>query len=87
MSIIMASVIKNQLSVSLIQPRTSFPLLTIAVCALQIEANYDEDEARKCLFWMQLIVPLEQIPNTSDAIDASSQNFHQLLADGMILLK
>jgi len=53
----------------------------------KIEANVDVDEARKCLYWIQLITGCEEIPNTQDAIDASHDSFYNLLRDGVMLLK
>lgn len=53
----------------------------------KIESNYNEEEAKKCLTWIQLVTGIEDIPSTQDAIDATHDNFHELLRDGLILLK
>jgi len=53
----------------------------------KIDGNYDEEESRKSLHWIQVVSGCEEIPADASAIDASSENFHTLLHDGMILCK
>jgi len=53
----------------------------------QIEANFDEDEARKCLYWIKLITDVDEIPSNADSIDASHDAFHDVLGDGLVLCK
>lgn len=53
----------------------------------KIDSNFNEEEANKCLFWIQLVSGCEEIPTTQSAINASPDNFHELLKDGLILLK
>merc|ERR1712170_179808 len=53
----------------------------------KIVANYDQDEAKKCLAWIQLVTGCEEIPANYDQIDASHDNFHELLKDGLILCR
>lgn len=53
----------------------------------KIEANYDPEEARKCLYWIRCITDVEEIPDNPDQIDSSADKFHELLKDGMILCK
>lgn len=53
----------------------------------KIDANYDQEEATKTLAWIQIITGCEEIPADAGQIDASSDNFHALLHDGMILCK
>jgi hypothetical protein len=53
----------------------------------KIEANYDSAEAVRCLYWIREITGVEEIPASQDAIDGSHDNFHNLLADGLILCK
>ena len=54
---------------------------------MQIEANFDEDEARKCLHWIKLITYVDEIPSNADSIDASHDAFHDVLGDGLVLCK
>jgi len=51
----------------------------------KIVSNYDEDEARKCLVWLQAISGTDQIPSDAGSVDASHDHFHELLKDGLIL--
>jgi len=53
----------------------------------KIEANYDENEARKCLYWIRCVTGCEEIPENADSIDASADSFYDLLHDGMIICK
>lgn len=53
----------------------------------KIEANYDPQEAVRCLYWIKLITGVEEIPDSPDAIDGSHDAFHALLGDGLILCK
>ncbi|ESO10819.1 hypothetical protein HELRODRAFT_97044 [Helobdella robusta] len=53
----------------------------------KIEANFDPQEAAKCLYWIKLMTDAEEIPGVLEEIDASHDNFHELLGDGVILLK
>ena len=52
---------------------------------LQIEANYDSEEAKKCLYWIRAITGFESIPNDVSAINGSADNFYELLHDGTLL--
>ena len=53
----------------------------------KIVSNFDEDEARKCLHWIQLVTGCEEIPASPDQIDASHDHFHELLKDGLVLCR
>jgi len=53
----------------------------------KIEANFDQAEATKCLYWIRQFVDIEGVPNDPNQIDASHDNFHKLLGDGMVLCK
>jgi len=53
----------------------------------KIEANFDPQDAAKCLYWIQQITGCEEIPSNMASIDGSQDHFHQLLGDGMILCK
>lgn len=70
---------------------TLFPISPLLLKSLlishQIEANYDQEEARKCLYWIRCITGVEEIPDNPDQIDTSADNFHNLFKDGMILCK
>ena len=57
------------------------------LCLFQIEANFDEGEAAKCLHWIRMMTGVEEISEDPTAIDASHDNFYKLLSDGIILLK
>lgn len=51
----------------------------------KIEANYDSEEAKKCLYWIRAITGFESIPNDVSAINGSADNFYELLHDGTLL--
>lgn len=53
----------------------------------KIEANFDPQEAVKCLHWVQLISHCEEIPSDAGSIDGSHDAFHAVLGDGMVLCK
>jgi hypothetical protein len=53
----------------------------------KIEANYNQDEARKVLNWIQTITQTDEIPSSAGDIDASQDFFHKTLGDGMVLCK
>jgi len=53
----------------------------------KIEANFDQAEAVKCLYWIRLVANIDEIPNDPEQIDGSHDAFHTVLADGMILCK
>jgi len=53
----------------------------------QIEANFDEQEAAKCLYWIKLVTDVAEIPSDADSIDASHDGFHSVLGDGLVLCK
>jgi len=53
----------------------------------KIEANYDPQDAAKCLHWIQMITRCPEIPAQLASIDASHDNFHAILGDGTILCK
>jgi len=56
------------------------------VCA-QIEANFDEQEALKCLHWIKLMTGVDEIASDVDSIDASHDAFYSVLGDGIVLCK
>lgn len=51
------------------------------------DAKYDEDEARKCLAWIQQVTGTEEIPASTAAILCDRETFYSLLKDGMLLCK
>lgn len=53
----------------------------------KIEANFDQTEAVKCLFWIQQVTGVDEIPNDPDRIDGSHDAFYSVLCDGIILCK
>lgn len=53
----------------------------------KIDANYSEEEARKCLHWIQVISGCSEIPADEASIDASQDGFYDVLHDGIILCK
>lgn len=53
----------------------------------KIEANFDVEEAVKCLVWIQQITGCDEIPSSPGSVDGSHDNFHAILGDGMILCK
>ncbi|ESO04711.1 hypothetical protein HELRODRAFT_185576 [Helobdella robusta] len=53
----------------------------------KIEANFDPEEATKCLHWIQMITHVPEIPSDPSQIDGSHDKFYQLLGDGVILCK
>lgn len=53
----------------------------------KIEKSYDQEEARKCLQWIQMITGTDEIPSDPDSIDASPESFYSLLHNGRILCK
>jgi len=53
----------------------------------KVDANYVPEEAKKSLHWIQLITGAPEIPADEASIDASPDNFHEILHDGMILCK
>lgn len=58
----------------------------IVVCA-QIEANFDEQEAVKCLYWIKLITDVEEIASDVNSVDGSHDTFYNVLGDGLVLCK
>jgi len=56
------------------------------VCA-QIEANFDQQEAVKCLHWIKLMTDVDEIPADADSIDGSHDAFYGVLGDGLVLCK
>jgi len=54
---------------------------------LQIEANFDEQEAAKCLYWIKLMTDVEGIAGDLDSVDGSHDTFYHLLGDGLVLCK
>jgi hypothetical protein len=53
----------------------------------KIEANFDQAEAVRCLYWIKLITGVDEIPDNPDAIDGSHDAFQKVLGDGLILCK
>lgn len=53
----------------------------------QIEANFDKDEAVRCLYWIRLITGAEEIPDAPEKIDGSHDAFHKVLSDGTIVCR
>jgi len=53
----------------------------------KIEANFDPQDAAKCLNWIQLITRCEEIPSNPGSIDGSHDNFQSILGDGTVLCK
>jgi len=53
----------------------------------KVEANFDVNDARKCLQWIQAVSQTDKIPSNPGDIDASHDNFYQLLHDGVVLLQ
>lgn len=53
----------------------------------KIEANYDLDEAKRCLGWVQIITGVDEIPSDAAQIDASVDSFYEILHSGTILCK
>lgn len=51
----------------------------------KIEANFNPEEAVRCLHWIQVITGTDQIPSNLQQIDGSHDNFHKTLGDGNIL--
>jgi len=51
------------------------------------DAKYDEEEARKCLQWIQIVSGVDDIPSNPAAIKTDRISFWDLLKDGMILCK
>jgi len=53
----------------------------------KVEAAYNEQEALKCLQWIQAVLGCDEIPSDPSQIDASKETFQKILGDGMILCK
>lgn len=53
----------------------------------QIEGNFDEQEAVKCLYWIKLMTDVEEIAGDADSIDGSHDTFYSVLGDGLVLCK
>jgi len=53
----------------------------------QIEANFDQQEAVKCLHWIKLVTDVDEIPSDADAVDGSHDAFYSVLGDGLVLCK
>ena len=60
---------------------------TAAVIVFQIDANFDGDEAAKCLYWIKLMTGVDEIPDDPNAIDVSFDGFYALLCNGIVLLR
>lgn len=52
---------------------------------LQIEANFDQQEAKKCLCWIHVITGCEGVADDVDSVDGSADTFYNLLHDGTVL--
>lgn len=61
--------------------------LNVCTCCAQIEANFDEQEAVKCLYWIKLMTDVDEIAGDAESIDGSHDAFYQVLGDGMVLCK
>jgi len=59
----------------------------VCTCCAQIEANFDEQEAVKCLYWIKLMTDVDEIAGDAESIDGSHDAFYQVLGDGMVLCK
>lgn len=53
----------------------------------KIVSNYNEEEARKCMHWVQLVTGCEEIPSSPESIDATHDSFHGIFKDGLVLCK
>lgn len=54
----------------------------------KIEANYDCEEAAKCMTWVKMISGENIIPDSPNPqVDASPDNFYEKLHDGMVLVR
>lgn len=51
----------------------------------KIEANFDQQEAKKCLYWIHVITGCEGVANDVDSVDGSADTFYNLLHDGTVL--
>jgi len=54
---------------------------------VQIEANFDEHEAVKCLYWIKLVTGVDEIAGNQNSIDGSHDAFYNVLGDGLVLCK
>jgi len=54
---------------------------------MQIEANFDEQEAVKCLYWIKLMTGVDEIAGNQSSVDGSHDTFYNVLGDGLVLCK
>lgn len=53
----------------------------------KIDSNYDQEEARKVLNWIQIVSGTDAIPANAGSINPSQDFFWEALHDGMVLCK